>query len=75
MELVGYKIHVYYNVYNFQYFFILQVQTFFNTVEFPVLFSSCNHMPHTHTYIYIYIYVKVKQSRYRPGVVQRVPGR
>ena len=30
-----------------------------------------------HIYIYIYIYnvkVKVEQSRYRPGVVQRVPG-
>ena len=25
-------------------------------------------------YIYIYIKVKVKQSRYRPGVTQRVPG-
>ena len=26
-------------------------------------------------YIYIYIYIyKVKQSRYRPGVAQRVPG-
>jgi hypothetical protein len=24
-------------------------------------------------YIYIYIYIKVKQSRYRPGVAQRVP--
>ena len=23
---------------------------------------------------YIYIYMKVKQSRYRPGVAQRVPG-
>ena len=29
---------------------------------------------HTHTHIYIYIYIKVKQSRYRPGVAQRVPG-
>ena len=26
-------------------------------------------------YIYIYIYIyKVKESRYRPGVAQRVPG-
>jgi hypothetical protein len=29
---------------------------------------------HTHTHIYIYKTVKVKQSRYRPGVAQRVPG-
>ena len=53
MELFGYKVHMYYNVYNFQYFFILQVQSFCNTVEFAVLFSPCNHMP----YIYIYIYI------------------
>jgi len=49
MELVGYKVHMYY-VYNFQYFFILQVQTFCNTVEFAVLFSPCNHMPYIYKY-------------------------
>ena len=25
-------------------------------------------------YIYVYLFKKVKQSRYRPGVAQRVPG-
>ena len=49
MKLVGYKVHMHYNVYNLQYYFSLQVQTFCNTV----LFISCNHMP----YIYIYIYI------------------
>jgi hypothetical protein len=36
------------------------------------IFQEVYTHTHTHTHIYIYIY-KVKQSRFRPGVAQRVP--
>jgi len=37
--------------------------------------SKVSRQVYRYIYIYIYIlYIKVKQSRYRPGVAQRVPG-